>query len=93
MERERFLLPVGECAPDSRMRAVQYEYCRIYETADRGDENLQDGKMPGERGGKAAALTAHCGAVFGIAFFAVMFLLSVCFLIGDSYNPFLYFRF
>ena len=50
-------------------------------------------KCRGKRGGKAAALTARCGAVFGIAVFAVMFLLSVCFLIGDSYNPFLYFRF
>lgn len=55
MERERFLLPVDECAPDSRMRAVQYEYCRIYETADRGDENLQDGKMPGEKGRKSGS--------------------------------------
>lgn len=55
MERERFLLPVGECAPDSRMRAVQYEYCRIYETADRGDENMQDGKMPGEKGRKSGS--------------------------------------
>lgn len=50
-------------------------------------------KCRGKRGGKAAALTARCAAVFGIAFFAVLFLLSVCFLIGDSYNPFLYFRF
>lgn len=55
MERERFLLPVGEYAPDSSVRAVQREYCGICETADRGDENLSDGKIPGKKERKSGS--------------------------------------
>lgn len=39
------------------------------------------------------AFPESAAEVLRIAAFAGLFLISVCFLVGDSYNPFLYFRF
>ena len=47
----------------------------------------------GKRIRARAAFGEGVCAALGIVAFSALFLLSVCFLVGDSYNPFLYFRF
>lgn len=48
----------------------------------------------GEDGGRTEDFAeGFAASALGAAALAALFLISVCFLVGDSYNPFLYFRF